>query len=163
MVENKIARVIFLLLTILTLIVIFVFSNQGGSQSETTSTGVTRTIIDIHPKTKNMEEKNKQELVEELQPIIRKIAHFTIYMTLGIMFMGFISTYKLEEKKKITITILFGLIYAISDEIHQEITGEGRSPRIFDVYIDTLGTATGSFVMLLITHLINLRKSNTKS
>ena len=29
-----------------------------------------------------MEEKNKQELVEELQPIIRKIAHFTIYMTL---------------------------------------------------------------------------------
>lgn len=77
--------------------------------------------------------------------------------------MGFISTYKLEEKKKITITILFGLIYAISDEIHQGITGEGRSPRIFDVYIDTLGTATGSFVMLLITHLINLRKSNTKS
>ena len=54
-------------------------------------------------------------------------------------------------------------IYAISDEIHQGITGEGRSPRIFDVYIDTLGTATGSFVMLLITHLINLRKSNTKS
>ena len=163
MVENKIARTIFLILTILTMVTIFIFSNQGGTQSSSISTGVTKWIIEINPKIKNMEEEQKQEIIEKVQPIIRKIAHFTIYMTLGIMFMGFISTYKVEEKKKIIITVLFGLIYAITDEIHQGITGEGRSPRVFDVYIDTLGTTTGFFIMLGITQLISNRQNSTKT
>ena len=45
--------------------------------------------------------------------------------------------------------ILLGMLYAISDEIHQGFS-PGRSPRIADVYIDTLGVILGTLLILLV-------------
>ena len=103
--------------------------------------------------------KKKNKIVEKSQPVIRKTAHFTIYMLFGIMVMGFCSTYDAKWNKRLVITILCGLIYAISDEIHQAITGGGRTPRIFDVCIDTIGTLTGAFIMLGIVNLVKHNKT----
>lgn len=146
--KKMVARVIFLILVIGTLITIFAFSSQGGIQSKSVSRTVMREIVDINPKTKYLSDVEKERIVEESQPFIRKTAHFTIYMVLGMMVMGFCSTYDLNWKKKLIITILCGLIYAVSDEIHQGFTGDGRTPKVFDVCVDTLGTLTGAFIML---------------
>lgn len=153
-----IIRTIFLLLTIYTLVTIFIFSSQDGTKSESVSTMVMRKIVDINPKTRKLSESEKNIIVKKSQPFIRKTAHFTIYMLFGIMVMGFCSTYEAKWNKKLAITILCGLIYAISDEIHQAITGGGRTPRVFDVCIDTMGTLVGSFIMLWIMHFIKYNK-----
>lgn len=158
--NNKVvARVIFLILALCTLVTIFIFSSQDGVQSKSVSKKVMREIVDINPKTKYLSEKEKNKIVEKSQTVIRKTAHFTIYMLFGIMVMGFCSTYDAKWNKRLAITILCGLIYAISDEIHQAITGGGRTPRVFDVCIDTIGTLTGSFIMLGIVHLVKHNKT----
>ena len=157
--NNIIARVIFFILSLCTLVAIFIFSSQDGVQSKTVSKNVTREIVDINPKTKDLRENEKDKIVEKSQPFIRKTAHFTIYMLFGIMLMGFCSAYDAKWNKRLAITVICGLIYAISDEIHQAITGGGRTPRIFDVCIDTIGTLTGSFIMLGLVHLVKCNKN----
>lgn len=145
--KKIITRIIFLILILGTCIMIFGFSNQNGQESEILSKKVMKKIIDIYPRTKKLSEEEKNIIVNQSQKIIRKTAHFTIYMVLGIMMTGFFNTYKMKFNKKIIIIIGIGFIYAISDEIHQAITGGGRTPKIFDVLIDTLGTTTGSLII----------------
>lgn len=62
--------------------------------------------------------------------------------------MGLVSTFKLKEKNRILISLILGVLYATSDEIHQ-LFSPGRSAQITDVYIDTLGILVGIFVILL--------------
>ena len=51
--NNKVvARVIFLILALCTLVTIFIFSSQDGVQSKSVSKKVMREIVDINPKTK---------------------------------------------------------------------------------------------------------------
>lgn len=112
-------RIIMLILLALTFISIFNFSNQDGQTSGGLSKKVARKIVDVFPYTKNLSEKTKNKIVEKTQPIIRKGAHLSIYTLVGIFIMSFISTYKIHLKYKFLISILVGLVYASSDEIHQ--------------------------------------------
>ncbi len=56
-------------------------------------------------------------------------------------------------KKSPWLTLGMCILYAISDEIHQSFV-PGRSPRVTDVGIDTLGTLIG-----LLPAMIHLRKT----
>lgn len=145
----KIQRIIFAILTIATFIAIFVFSGQDGDKSSSTSRNFTRKIVDILPISKNLEEYKKEELIEESQYVIRKLAHFTIYTIAGINMMGFINTYDMEKKNKLIVVLIIGVIYAISDEIHQMFSGD-RTPAIKDVCIDSFGVLFGSFIVILL-------------
>ena len=51
-------------------------------------------------------------------------------------------------KYKFLISILVGLVYAISDEIHQGFT-PGRTPSPIDVGIDTCGVMFGIILVLI--------------
>ena len=124
---KKIIKII--LITILTLITIILVSTLAINQN-------------IYLKTKN-------KIVERSQPIIRKGAHLSIYTLVGILIMSFISTYKLHLKYKFSISILVGLIYAISDEIHQSFIPE-RTASPIDVGIDTFGVFLGIIIVLII-------------
>ena len=143
-----IIRIISIILLIMTFIKIFDFSSQDGQTSSGLSRKVARKIVDIFPYTKNLSEKTKNKIVEKSQPIIRKGAHFSIYMLVGIFIMSFISTYKLHLKYKFSISILVGLLYAISDEIHQGFT-PGRTPSPIDVGLDTCGVMLGIVLVLI--------------
>lgn len=150
----KKARLIFFILTIATFITIFIFSNQNGEESGATSRGFTKAIIEAFPITKSLDEGRKAELIENVQTIVRKLAHFSIYTVLGINLMGFVNTYdRLGQKDKILITILVGVIYAISDELHQMFSG-GRTPAIGDVCIDSLGLLFGLMIYSVINKKI---------
>lgn len=147
--KRTLFRITMLILLGLTFATIFNFSSQDGQTSGNLSRKVARKIIDIFPYTKNLSEKTKNKIVERLQPIIRKGAHLSIYTLVGIFIMSFISTYKLHLKYKFSISILVGLIYAISDEIHQSFT-PGRSASPIDVGIDTCGVLVGIIIVLII-------------
>ena len=116
---RTIFRIILITLLCLTFFQIFQFSNENSTKSSSRSREVMRKIVNIFPYTKNLSEKTKTKIVEKSQPIIRKLAHFSIYALVGVLIMAFVSTYKLLLWKKFGISILVGLIYAISDEFHQ--------------------------------------------
>ena len=116
---RTIFRIILITLLCLTFFQIYQFSNENSTKSSSRSREVMKKIIDIFPYTKNLSESTKIKIVEKSQPIIRKLAHFSIYALVGILIMAFVSTYKLLLWKKFGISILVGLIYAISDEFHQ--------------------------------------------
>lgn len=63
--------------------------------------------------------------------------------------MGFVSTYKMKNKWRILITVGLGMLYAASDEFHQSFS-PGRTPKITDVYIDTLGVILGALLIVLV-------------
>lgn len=147
--KRTLFRITMLILLVLTFISIFNFSNQDGQASSGLSKKVARKIVDVFPYTKNLSEKTKNKIVEKTQPIIRKGAHLSIYTLVGIFIMSFISTYKIHLKYKFLISILVGLVYASSDEIHQSFI-PGRTASIIDVGIDTAGVFLGIILVLII-------------
>ena len=141
-------RTIFFVLTIIIFITIFIFSNENGEKSTATSKGFTEKVVNMIPIVKKMEKSKKEQLIGNLQFGIRKTAHFTIYAMAGINIMGFLCTYEqINKKEKVKITGIVGMLYAISDEIHQMYSA-GRSASIIDVGIDTLGILFGAIIML---------------
>lgn len=145
-------KVIKIILIIIWMIVVFWFSNQGGTKSSGTSTRVTELIVDIVEKVNN-KEYNLQE-IHQTEMIIRKLAHYTIYMVGGFLIMNYAYSTSQTRKKQICCSLFFGMFYAMTDEFHQYFV-PGRSARIFDVGIDTLGVITGILIYMTLMKLIN--------
>lgn len=155
----KIQRIIFGILTVITFITIFIFSNENGEKSGSVSRDFTKKVIDILHIDKNLNEIEKENLIENSQFIVRKLAHFTIYTIAGINLYGFINTYNIKNKYKMIGALLVGIIYATSDEIHQMFSG-GRTPAVMDIFIDSCGVLFG-INMFLITNKI-IKNKNQK-
>lgn len=133
------------MLVLMWMITVFIFSNQPANVSQNTSLKTTKEIVEISNREKSVEE--KQILIDSLDPVVRKWAHFTFYTIGGILILNYINTYSIEEKKKILYSIVIGVIYACIDESHQAFI-VGRTGKITDVLIDTLGILTGACVFL---------------
>ena len=154
--DLKIKRILFGILTIITCIIIFIFSSQNGEKSGLTSRGFVRKIVEITGITNDLNEEEKEEVIENCQFIVRKLAHFSIYAILGINILGFVNTYKnFKFKSQIEITLFSGFLYAVSDEFHQMFSG-GRTASPKDVCTDTLGVLFGIGIFLLIKKLIKM-------
>lgn len=158
----NILRIILIILLLGTFYIIFGFSSQDGDESS----GVSRTITEkITSNAKWVQEKSedeKQETLDMVEKVIRKIAHFSIYTVVGILLMALMSTYNLSNKKRAIISEIIGIIYASSDEIHQLFT-PGRSAQITDVMIDSMGVLLGILLVILTIKLYKkLKKDSTK-
>lgn len=140
--KEKYKQIINLILLIIWMLTIFMFSNQNGSESQKTSNSVTRVIVRILNYGQSMTEEQELKSIENLDYIIRKLAHYSIYLLGGILIWGYINTFDIETKKKIIISIMIGALYATFDELHQYFVAN-RSAKILDVCIDSLGVATG--------------------
>lgn len=88
--------------------------------------------------------------------IIRKWAHFGIYMSLGIASMG-VFTYAFNFYKAFIITLYVGAFFSFTDEVHQLFV-DGRSGQISDFGIDVLGLVTGITFCLGIYTMVCLIK-----
>ena len=150
--KTHVFRVIMTVLLICTLFTIFRFSSQNGTQSKGISTKVTEFILSFSQKYQEVDTKEKTQIRNRTNAIIRKVAHFSIYTLLGFLLMGLMTKTKIKEKWRILITVGLGIIYAILDEFHQSFS-PGRTPKITDVYIDTLGIILGVLLILLITKI----------
>lgn len=153
---SKILRVIFLILIVATCMTIFMFSNQNGQVSKGISGRVLESIIDFLPNTKNLPKEEKRELIRNSQTLIRKSAHFAIYTLLGMALMGFMTLFKMARKNKIIIAFSIGVLYAISDEVHQMFSA-GRTAKVTDVLIDSCGLLFGILIILLIVKIVKRR------
>lgn len=146
-----------IILVIIWMVTVFAFSAQEGTESSNTSGSFTMLIINILTGgNSNLLEKTT---INVLEAIIRKLAHYSIYAVGGFLIMNCAYSTKQNNKKKIIDSILFGGCYACTDELHQFFV-EGRSARIFDVGIDTLGVITGVLIYIAISEIIKKHKIN---
>lgn len=149
MTKNKCKKIIYLVLVLIWMLTVFLFSSQNGEESQSTSGKITRVIVEIFTYNSNITESEKLELIEKIDYYIRKLAHFSIYALGGILIYNYINTYNINRKKVVLISILIGVIYAISDESHQYFT-VGRSARILDIFIDSFGIVTGVIIISIV-------------
>jgi VanZ family protein len=87
-------------------------------------------------------EKKKIEIKENYSFIVRKAAHFTIYLVLGLLVSLVLIGKNLNMKQIIIYGVLICMAYSITDEIHQ-IFVSGRSGEIRDIIVDTCGSTVG--------------------
>ena len=135
-------RLVFLGLIIIWLTIIFLFSSNSGSESNYKSKSFINKGITIYEKVTNTNVNNKL-VIKKLNYPIRKLAHFTIFLILGIFVYLFINTF--EMSNKLILSIFLCLIFAILDELHQ-IVVDSRTPQILDVFIDLLGSITSIYI-----------------
>ncbi len=153
--QKNVLRGILIVLLLCTFYIIFGFSSQDGEKSGGISKKITGFILEKSSKYNSLEQMKKEEVSKRTERIIRKIAHFSIYTLVGFLLMALFSTYEsIKRKYQIYISAIIGILYAISDEIHQSFT-PGRGPKITDVFIDSLGVFFGMTVILLIVEIIN--------
>lgn len=152
--KNK--RIILIILTIIWMLIIFWFSSQNSTQSSGTSQKVIKAVLKI---VSNVEQEQENIIVEQMQHIVRKMAHFSIYMIGGILLINLVSTY--TAKKAWMYAWLIGTMYAITDEIHQYFV-PGRSCEIRDVVIDSSGVIIGIVIVVLIKYILTKLKTTMK-
>lgn len=149
-----------ILAVLLVLWVAFIFSmsSQNSTTSKNTSGGTIRAVLSIVPQFENQPEEVQDEVVDNLQYIARKSAHFLGYMMLGILVMSLLLQYDNLQHKALK-SFIICVLYAISDEIHQLFV-PGRAGQVKDVMIDSSGAILGIFIVLLI---YNIRREQWKT
>jgi len=98
------------------------------------------------------------KLIDKYTFIIRKTAHFSIYLILGILSINLLSSF--DIKCIIAFSGLICFIYACTDEFHQLFI-MGRSCEMRDVLIDTLGSFVGILIYYKTKLYINKRQKLT--
>lgn len=125
-------------LVIIWMIVIFMLSSFNGNISSVQSDGIVSLLARIIHYTGD---------IDILRFIVRKVAHFTEYLILGILVINALKYNSIKDMMKLSILIC--ILYASLDEIHQLFVSD-RAGNIFDVLIDTLGSLTGIFLYKVI-------------
>ena len=152
--KKPLAHYIFLILTILLSVVIFLFSADNADESGNKSDFVTKLVLRIFiPSFREMGEDEQEALVNKYSFFIRKAAHFSEYALLGFLAAGTAISGGSKKGRGALYASLFSFLYAVSDELHQKFVG-GRYPSPVDVAIDTVGAVFGVAVFLLVVAVI---------
>ena len=167
-------RIILGILIIIWMITIFLFSNQDGMESENTSDIITNRLVnetienDIEieenvDNTNNEDANNSVNVTKynyefemykgEVRLVVRKSAHFIIYLVGGFLLFNFFRTYNISLRNQIIYAILGIILYASSDEFHQLFVN-GRTARVEDVLLDTLGAIVGILLNLICLKIV---------
>lgn len=156
-------KIISLMLLVACMILIFMFSAQNGNISGELSEGITYKIARfIINDFENFSVKKQTEIVHGMHFYIRKAAHFSIYALLG--FLAYINAqFYIKTKKKAIITsLIFCLLYAVSDEVHQ-LFSDGRCGSPVDVTIDFSGSFVGTMIsFILLSAILPFIKKKSK-
>ena len=151
--KKVVARIILIILIILNCIFIFKFSSEKSEKSDVRSGRVIQAIVELNPKTKNLSDEEKEKIKEDIVMPVRKTAHFTIYMNLGMLLFLCSKTFNAEDKKNVLGSLTFAFLYACTDEIHQMFVS-GRSGEFRDVCIDSCGALFGILIVFFLWKIV---------
>ena len=155
-----------ILLVIMWMVSVFKLSSEVSEVSGNRSGGIISSIIRFFYN--DISEDNLEKLTESLQPFVRKCAHFCLYAIGGFLIYNLVNLiFKKYNKnysyiKCILISIFIGVIYAITDELHQLFVS-GRSGELRDVFIDSCGIILGVIMCYAIVKFITLKLVHNKS
>ena len=191
-----IQKILSVALVLVWMITVFIFSSQDGKETLNTS-GAFIYAIDsklsssnepkVEKENRNIEQSSKSDISENnkykykykyeysanVQKIVRKNAHYFLYMIGGVILSVFfcvnsikrVNKNKSNEKeiaiikkdKTIFYAIIVGIIYAFTDEFHQKFV-PGRTSSLKDVLIDSLGVITGVIILKILKLIYDKRK-----
>ena len=162
MVNKKliILRVACFTLSLLIMVFIFSMSAQDAETSSNTSGGLIESVIRFFDKGfAELSQIEQEEYVGKFQFIVRKLAHFSVYLALGFTFSAGMQTFvKLRVFVRTLFAFIIGVFYAILDEIHQNFV-PGRSCELRDMLIDSTGILIGSLFIMALFLLIKRIKN----
>lgn len=161
--NKRLQRIIGIILTILVMIFIFTMSAQDSKTSSNTSGSVIVFIAKILTADfELLSPESQAQIISSYQFVVRKIAHFSIYLVLGLCVSVFTFTFeRIKRFWQYFLSAGIALLYAISDEIHQ-LYVPGRVGAITDVLIDFSGTITGLLLLFLILLIIKVSKNKKR-
>lgn len=162
-------KLLYLLPAMMLMILIFYFSSQEASASTETSTSLGRGIIFVKCAVlgEDLSESEIEKQALYIDHAVRKTAHATEYMVLGILLcLGIFKSEICGKVKKVStpdavksientgvsrkiniylISACVAILYACSDELHQYFV-PGRSAQLGDVLIDSAGAIVGVLI-----------------
>ncbi|MCR4634206.1 MAG: VanZ family protein [Erysipelotrichaceae bacterium] len=138
------------ILLILWMALIFYMSAQPQMESEATSNLATELIYKVYHFLTASSGMEIEEFFARYGQFIRKLAHFTEFMILGILIKVNYEGYSKDHT--FLLPLLYAVAYAASDEFHQLFV-QGRYCSFKDVLIDS----SGAFLGILICRLIKKR------
>lgn len=143
-----IRKVIKIILVLSWMMMIFLLSNEEAVQSSKKSDGLIIRSVELFTG-KSLSVQEKEKVLKYLVFPVRKCAHLSLYLILGILVISLLREYMVINAKLVLLSLLICFLYACSDEIHQLFV-PGRSGEVRDVLIDTLGACLGvSFYYLV--------------
>ena len=147
-------RILLTSLTLAVMVMIFLFSTENAERSDATSGQFSRVVISvIYPDYDSFPAERQKTLFNEVQFSVRKVAHFTEYMILGLLMRLCLESWFGKRKTLFISSWGTGTIYACTDELHQLIT-DGRSGQWQDVLIDSSGVLIGVLISNLLLNWI---------
>ena len=150
-----IKKIVKLFLVLLWMVLIFSFSAQNAHQSGSMSNGFIVKFAELLIPG-NLTEIEQQIVISHFSFIVRKTAHFTVYLILGILVLSFLKEFSI--KHIVIAAVIICCLYSISDEYHQTFV-PGRSGEVRDVCIDTSGAFIGISLGELVTNIIRKKKT----
>ena len=156
-------RTLTTLLTAAVMVMIFAFSTEDAEHSDRTSGLISRRVLSIiHPEYEQLEESRQKLLYDDVQHIVRKCAHFTEYMLLGLLLRMCLESWfgrKIKHSRSLALAgVCGGTVYACTDEFHQLLI-EGRSGQWSDVLVDGSGVLLGVLIASLLIRRINRKNA----
>ena len=141
---------------------IFLFSAQTADQSSDLSRSVLREILKkLIPNYEAMGTEEQRQMILLYHHLVRKIAHFMVYLLWGGLLSALVYLYGLSRAKQALIVLSAGFIYACSDEFHQLFI-PGRGAQWSDVFLDFSGVAAGLVIFWLISRFVHKRRNKNK-
>lgn len=147
--------IIYIIILVAIMGIIFYFSSENSRSSNNSSGSFSKILLRI------ISPVFPSGVIEFIREYIRKIAHFTLYFTLGIF--SVLTAKELfilknpEYKPYIRIytsAFVFCIIYAASDEFHQYFV-PGRSGKITDVLLDSIGSLSAILIIAALTAIFH--------
>ena len=156
---NHLKKMIALFFVIVWMLVIFSFSAKNSVDSNNMSKKFLNEIVTTTVKIVriNTTKAKINAFVEKYNIVIRKVAHVSIYLILSIIVTIILDLYGIKNKKLYIYSLLFCLMYSLTDEVHQ-LSVDGRSGKMFDVMIDNIGISLGLIIFMLHKYIRNNSK-----
>ncbi len=138
--RNMLKKIVLWCMVVLLSCGIFSFSGDSGPESDAKSGKITTFVAQAVNKV--VRDADYDKVYSVCHVLIRKTAHFSIYMLLAILSYALGRSYELRMQIAALCAATYCLLFAVSDEIHQLFVPY-RSGQITDVCIDFLGACLG--------------------
>ncbi len=159
---DKVKGIISLILLISLMAMMFGFSSQNSEGSSGISLKTTEAICEVAVENfSEMTVSEKSVIVDGLHYFVRKAAHFTIYMLMGICAYNSVLMLLQQLRFKALTALSVCVLYAVTDEIHQLFV-PGRAFMVTDILIDSLGALIGMALLRVILLVIDYIKKYIK-
>ncbi|MBE5943862.1 MAG: VanZ family protein [Lachnospiraceae bacterium] len=152
---------IFTILTLLWMVVIFIFSAQPGEVSGGVSKWAGMVFAQIFvPGFEDWTVEKQDEFAIAIDYPVRKTAHFAEFAILGFFVAGVLI--KKASYKKALVPWLIASFYAATDEFHQLFVPE-RAGMVKDALLDSCGAMAGVLVFILFYKMHKDKRENKQN